>query len=47
MLEIVFETHSISLDNERGIVPFGWRPGWRYVIESSNPDGADGEPRVR
>jgi hypothetical protein len=39
--ELVFETHSLTTDNERGIAtgwlgtPFDWQEGWKYELESA------------
>jgi hypothetical protein len=40
MLELIYETHSITTDNEVGIAtgwlvdaPFNWQEGWHYVVD--------------
>ena len=33
MIELVYETHSTTRDNEQVVAPFEWQPGWKDALD--------------
>ena len=33
MIELVYETHSTTKDDEQVVAPFEWQPGWECALE--------------